>query len=86
MKHAAVTRRRAGSVERSALLRATLRAIRSGRGRLVSSDEIRRVTGSVAVHSDVSRLRTLEFPVSKARHVFTTRSGRKVYGYRMERA
>ena len=83
--HKPITRQRAGTM-RSWRLQETWRIIREARGCLVSSEEIRRATHSQAVHSDVSRLRTLGKPVSRAIYIGRSpRTGSKINGYKVER-
>ena len=79
-----------GSPETSPQLRDTLRLLRDARGGLVTSAEIRAVTSSVAVHSDIAAVRqwlrtagTRE-SIPQAEHVATTPEKRRIYGYRIE--
>lgn len=71
----------AGDPRRSDLLRQTARALYFGRDGSATSYEIAAATGSLAVHSDIARLRELGFNISPAQTERRTEKGRRVVRY-----
>jgi hypothetical protein len=83
MKIKKYSRCHAGTLENSNRLITTYNLLWSAK-KGITTEDIRKKTGSVAVHSDISSLRANGINIPKAKYCGLSATGRKIYLYKIE--